>query len=367
MTIRRQFWVFIAALFFVQTAHAERLKDIVSVQGVRANQLVGYGLVVGLRGTGDSLRNSPFTSQSIKSMLDKMGVNVRGAESRTRNVAAVVVTAEMPPFIGRGSRIDVNVSSLGDASSLSGGSLIMTPLLAADRQVYAVAQGSVVVSGFATEGRAGSLTNGVPTSGRISNGAIIEREIHLDGRRLQTLKLELRNPDFATAVKVADVINQHSQNVFGRRIARAGNARMVEVERPAKMSATRLLAMIGQLNVQPDAPARIVVDERTGTIVIGKNVRISEVAVTHGNLTVRVTEEPAVVQPSPFSLGETATEDRTQIDAQQSTGQFAVVRGGDLQTLVNGLNKMGLKPPGIIAILQAIKSSGAMQAKLIVQ
>ncbi len=365
--MHKYIWLFLTGLLLTVPAHAERLKDIVSVQGVRSNQLVGYGLVVGLRGTGDSLRNSPFTSQSIKSMLDKLGVNVRATESSTRNVAAVVVTAEMPPFIGRGSRIDVTVSSLGDASSLSGGSLIMTPLLAADRQVYAVAQGSVVVSGFATEGRAASLTHGVPTAGRISGGAIIEREIHLDGRRLRTLKLELRNPDFATAVKVADVINGFTQNKFGRPLARAGNSRMVEVERPNNMSVTRLLAMIGQLTVRPDAPARIIVDERTGTIVIGKNVRISEVAVTHGNLTVRVTEEPAVVQPNPFSLGETAVEDRTRIDAQQNTGTFAVVKGGDLQTLVNGLNKMGLRPTGIIAILQAIKSSGAMQANLIVQ
>lgn len=348
-------------------AMAARLKDIISIQGVRSNQLIGYGLVVGLKGTGDSLQNSPFTAQSIRSMLDRMGVNVRGADTRTRNVAAVIVTAELPPFVNAGSRIDVTVSSLGDASSLAGGSLVMTPLLGANQKVYAVAQGSVAVSGFATQGRAESLTHGVPTTGRIANGAIVEQAppaIRAHGRRLQ---FELRNPDFVTAVAVERAINRFSRQRYGRNLAQAMNSRTIEATLPPRMSATEFISEIGTISVVPDTPARVVIDERTGTIVIGKNVGISTVAVTHGNLTVRVTETPRVSQPRPFSEGRTVVEDRTNIDARQETGNFAVVQGADLQTLVSGLNRMGLKPPGIIAILQAIKASGAMQAELVVQ
>ena len=348
-------------------ASAARLKDVISVHGVRSNQLIGYGLVVGLKGTGDTLRNSPFTAQSIRSMLDRMGVNIRGADSRTQNVAAVIVTAELPPFIGQGSRIDVTVSSLGDASSLAGGSLIMTPLLGPDQKVYAVAQGSVAVAGFSTTGQAATLTHGVPTTGRISNGAIVERETDMDGRHMRVLRLELRNPDFVTSVAVADEINKYTRARYGGAAARAANSRVIEVTKPRRVSATRFLAEIGKLEVEPDAPARVVIDERTGTIVIGQNVRISTVAVTHGNLTVRVTESSYVSQPAPFTEGTTEVERQTQIDAKQDVGNFAVVKGADLHTLVSGLNKMGLKPPGIIAILQAIKTSGALQAELVVQ
>jgi flagellar P-ring protein FlgI len=357
----------LAMVPLAESATAARLKDIVSVQGIRSNQLIGYGLVVGLKGTGDSLRNAPFTAQSIRSMLERMGVNVRGADTRTQNVAAVIVTAELPPFVTGGSRIDVTVSSLGDASSLAGGALVMTPLLGADQLVYAVAQGSVAVAGFSTEGRAASLTQGVPTTGRVANGAIVERVPPTPVAADRILKLELQNPDFVTAVNAASAINRF---VRARRIdttAHAVNSRTIAMKLPPRTSATEFLAQIGAIEVVPDTPARVVIDERTGTIVIGKSVSVSTVAVTHGNLTVRVNEAPRVSQPRPFTGGGTAIEERTQIDALQNTGNFAVVEGADLQTLVTGLNRMGLKPPGIIAILQAIKASGALQAELVVQ
>jgi flagellar P-ring protein precursor FlgI len=346
---------------------ATRIKDIISVQGVRANQLVGYGLVIGLNGTGDSLRNAPFTEQSLQSMLDRMGINVRNSKGRTRNVAAVIVTAELPAFIGRGSRIDVTVSSLGDATSLAGGSLVMTPLSGADNQIYAVAQGPLAVSGFSNTGKAETLTQGVPTTGRIPNGALIERDGPGRFADEKVLVLELRNPDFKTAVGVADAINAFTQERYGVRVAREDDLRSVTINRPFYVSAARFMAEIGELAVEPDVPARVVIDERTGTIVIGKDVKVSTVAVSHGNLTVRVTETPKTAQPLPFTSGETVVTPETQILADQTGGNLAIVRGTNLQTLVSGLNKIGLKPTGIIAILQAIKSAGALQADLVVQ
>lgn len=344
-----------------------RIKDIVSVQGVRANQLVGYGLVIGLNGTGDSLRNSPFTEQSLQSMLDRMGINVRNSKARTRNVAAVIITAELPAFIGKGSRIDVTVSSLGDASSLAGGSLILTPLTAADGQIYAVAQGPLAVTGFATGGKAETITQGVPTTGRIPNGGLIEREAPNTFAEEKHLVIELRNPDFNTAVSVADAINAHTQQRYGIKVARENDLRTISLLRPFYVGAARFMAEIGELPITPDAPARVVIDERTGTIVIGKDVQISTVAVAHGNLTVRVTETPKVSQPLPFSGGETIVTPETMVAAEQTGGNLAIVRGTNLQTLVGGLNRIGLKPTGIIAILQAIKTAGALQADLVVQ
>ncbi len=344
-----------------------RIKDIVTIRGVRANQLIGYGLVIGLNGTGDTLRNSPFTEQSLQSMLDRMGINVRNSKARTRNVAAVIVTAELPAFIGKGSRIDVTVSSLGDASSLAGGSLILTPLSGADNQIYAVAQGPLAVTGFVTQGKAESLTQGVPTTGRIPNGGLIEREGPGRFADEKVLVLELRNPDFSTAVGVADAINAYMHARYGIRVAREDDLRTVTLHRPFYLGAARFMAEIGELPVQVDAPARVVIDERTGTIVIGKDVQISTVAVAHGNLTVRVTESPKVSQPLPFSRGETVVTPETQVMAEQTGGNLAIVRGTNLQMLVGGLNRIGLKPNGIIAILQAIKSAGALQADLVVQ
>lgn len=344
-----------------------RIKDITMVQNVRDNQLIGYGLVIGLQGTGDSLRNSPFTEQSLRSMLDRLGINVRGQQLRSRNIAAVMVTATLPPFAGKGSRIDVTVSSLGDSSSLAGGSLVFTPLTGADGKVYAVAQGPLAVSGFTSSGDAENLTQGVPTSGRIPNGALIERQTRGQFEDIDELVLELRNPDFGTAVNVADVINAYAKKKYGRRVAREQDLRTVKLSKPQGLGAARFIAEIGDLFVEADAPARVIIDERSGTIVIGQDVKISTVAVTHGSLTVRVTEEPTVVQPEPLSQGETAIEDRTTIEARQNGGQLRIVGGANLNELVEGLNQMGLKPIGIIAILQAIKSAGALQAELVIQ
>jgi flagellar P-ring protein FlgI len=362
--------VLIGLLLLAATAPAEavtRLKDIAAVQGIRDNQLVGYGLVIGLAATGDSLRNSPFTEQSARSMLQRMGVGVPAGTIRSRNIAAVVVTATLPPFIGIGARIDVTVSSLGDASSLAGGSLILTPLIATDGKAYAVAQGPVAVSGFSSTGNAESLTQGVPTSGRIPNGALIERELTADFNAAPELLLQIRNPDFKTAIGIADAINGYAKGRYGMEIAMERDFRTVAVKRPAKLTASRLMAELGDLMVEPDSPARIVIDEKSGTIVIGDSVKLSPVAVTHGNLTVRVTETPAVSQPQPLSDGTTASEPSTTINAKQDGGQFAVLEGPNLERLVGGLNQIGLKPPGIIAILQAIKTAGALQADLVVQ
>ncbi|MFD1695815.1 flagellar basal body P-ring protein FlgI [Roseibium aestuarii] len=344
-----------------------RIKDIASLQGVRENQLVGYGLVVGLKGSGDSLRNAPFTEQSLQSMLDSLGVNVRENRLRTRNVAAVVVTANMPPFIGKGSRIDVSIASLGDATSLAGGTLIATPLLGADGSVYAVAQGAIAVSGFAEEGQAESLSQGIPTGGRVPNGALIERDLPATFARIPDLVLELKNPDFVTAVRITDTINRHSRERYGVTVAKERDYRTVDLVPPGKISLTRFIAEIESLRVSPDQVARVVVDERTGTVVIGRDVQITTVAITHGNLTVRITETPEVSQPLPFSNGQTVAVPNTSITAAQSGGQLALVGGTDLPTLVRGLNRIGLKPTGIIAILQAIKSAGALQAELVVQ
>lgn len=344
-----------------------RIKDITTVRGMRPNQLVGYGLVTGLKGTGDSLRSAPFTEHSVNSMLDRLGVNIRGLGARTRNIAAVMVTAELPPFAVNGSRIDVNVTSLGDASSLAGSTLLMTPLQGPDGEIYAAAQGSVTISGFEAKGQNEVVTHGVPTAGRIPGGALVERDAPGLPRASRALHLELKNPDFTTALAVVDAINEYGQESFRTNLARENGPGSIALDVPARLSASRFLAEIGVIEVAADAPARVIVDERTGTIVISKNVKISRVAVTHGNLTVRVTETPNVSQPQPFSKGQTTVTTDTTVKAAQENGSFAMVEGGDLQALVNGLNKMGLKPPGIIAILQAIKSAGALQADLIVQ
>jgi flagellar P-ring protein precursor FlgI len=344
-----------------------RIKDITAVQGVRANQLIGYGLVVGLNGTGDSLRNSPFTEQSLQSMLDQMGVNIRSTNARTRNIAAVLITADLPPFAGSGSRIDVTVSSLGDATSLSGGSLVMTPLSGADAAIYAVAQGPVQVSGFGVSGRAESVSQNVPTTGRIPNGALVEREVAgvLDDEG--ALVLELRNPDFGTAVRITDTINAFATEKYGRQVAREQDLRTVVLQRPLDVGAARFLAEVGELYTEADGPARVVIDERTGTVVIGRDVQIQTVAVSHGSLTVRITEGANVSQPEPFSEGQTVVVPESFVTVNQEGSNLAIMGGTNLETLVRGLNMMGLKPTGIIAILQAIKTSGALQAELVVQ
>jgi flagellar P-ring protein precursor FlgI len=346
---------------------ASRIKDIAQLQSARDNQLVGYGLVIGLQGSGDSLRNSPFTEQSIRAMLENLGIATQGGSARAKNVAAVIVTANMPPFVQSGARIDIDVSSMGDATSLSGGTLVMTPLKAADGQIYAVGQGSVIVSGFNAQGQAQQLTQGVPTSGRVPNGAIVERSVEAEFGDQSVLTLQLRNPDFSTAVRIADAINDYTGQRFRVRVAAERDARTVSIKKPKGISAARFYAEIENLVVESDTPARVVIDERTGTIVIGNDVRVSRVAISHGTLTVRISEAPRVVQPEPFSKGETAVEPFTAIDASRPDARVAVLDGPNLETLVSGLNRLGVKPDGIIAILQGIKSAGALQADLVVQ
>lgn len=346
---------------------AARLKDITSLQSMRDNALIGYGLVVGLQGTGDTLRNSTFTEQSLQSMLDRMGVNVRGGALRVKNVAAVIVTAELPAFISRGVRLDVSVASLGDASSLNGGTLLLTPLTGADGQTYAVAQGAVVSSGVAAQGQAESVSQGVPTGGRVPNGAVVEHEPPGALADAGPMVLELKNPDFKTAVAAADAINAYAAQRFHKPVARERDQRSIVLNKPASIGAARFLAEIGDLTVEPDTQARVIIDARTGTIVIGQDVRISTVAVTHGSINVRITETPIVSQPQPLSRGETVVVPQTSIETRQEGGQIAVLGGANLKTLVRGLNQIGLKPAGIIAILQTIKSAGALQADLVIQ
>jgi flagellar P-ring protein precursor FlgI len=359
------------AILFLSIATADaavRIKDIANLKGVRDNQIIGYGLVIGLKGTGDTLRNAPFTEQSLQSMLDNMGINIRGTSLRTRNVAAVVVTADLPPFAAGGSRMDVALSSLGDASSLMGGTLLMTQLRGADGEVYAVAQGAIAVGGYSIEGAAQTVSQGVPTSGRIPNGALIEREVQGRFYEMESLILELKNPDFVTATRIIDAINQYGQGRYRANLAFERDYRTIILSRPRSVAPVRFIAEIGELLVEPDTPARVVVDERTGTVVIGRNVQVSTVAVTHGNLSVRITEMPVVSQPSPFARrGETVVTPQTFIEANEPGAQVAILRGTDLQRLVRGLNQIGLKPTGIIAILQAIKAAGALQADLVIQ
>lgn len=368
--VRGRKWLLAGLLCLLLPAVAQpavRIKDITTVLGVRDNQLVGYGLVVGLNGTGDSMRASPFTEQSLRAMLERLGAKYARGASRSRNVASVLVTATLPPFARRGTRIDVNVSSLGDATSLAGGTLVLTPLKGADGKVYAVAQGSLVLSGFAAQGQAATVTEGVPTAARIPGGAIVERELTGDFHNKKLLVLALENPDFDTAERIAAAINAWSRKRFGKAIAAARDLRTVYVRRPPRVRVSRLLAEIGALKVMPDSPARVVIDERTGTVVIGHAVRISTVAVTHGNLTVRITEMPEASQPEPLSGGVTTVLPRTYINTEEKKANVAILQGASLEQLVAGLNRMGVKPKGIIAILQAIKSAGALQAELVVQ
>jgi flagellar P-ring protein precursor FlgI len=330
---------------------------------VRQNQLIGYGLVVGLNGTGDTLNNIPFTKQSLQAMLERLGVNIRGAQLRTGNVAAVMVTANLPAFGTQGTRIDVTVSALGDAKSLQGGTLLVTPLLGADGNVYAVAQGSLAIGGFQAEGDAAKITRGVPTVGRIANGAIIEREIEFQLNRLQQVRLALRNADFTTAKRIAAAVN----DFIGAPTAEPLDSSTVQVSVPKSFqgNVVSLLTEIEQLQIEPDLAAKIVIDERSGIIVMGRDVRVSMVAVAQGNLTVTISETPQVSQPAPFSRGETRTVARTRIGVQEEGKKLALVKEGvSLQQLVDGLNALGIGPRDLIAILQAIKAAGAIQADI---
>ncbi len=344
-------------------AAAARIKDIVNIEGVRDNQLVGYGLVVGLNGTGDGLNNSPFTKQSLQAMLERLGVNTRGENMRTANVAAVMVTANLPAFATQGSRIDVSIAALGDAKSLQGGTLLVTPLLGADGEVYAIAQGSVTINGFSAQGQAASVVSGVPTTGRISSGGLIEREIGFVLGAQRTLRLALRNPDLTTSRRVALAIN----DFIGTPCATPEDPATIRINLPRNFNGNivDLLTDIEQLVVETDLPAKIVIDENSGIIVMGKDVRVSTVAVAQSNLTVTIAENPKVVQPNPLSLGQTAVQPRTEINVDSAGSNLAMVRESvSLQELVDGLNALGISPRDLIAILQAIKASGALQAEI---
>src|SRR5476649_363938 len=340
-----------------------RIKDLANIEGVRQNQLIGYGLVVGLNGTGDTLNNIPFTKQSLQAMLERMGVNIRGATIRTGNVAAVMVTGNLPAFGTQGTRMDVTVSSLGDSKNLQGGTLLVTPLLGADGNVYAVAQGSVAIGGFQAEGEAAKITRGVPTVGRIANGAIIEREIEFALNRLPNVRLALRNGDFTTAKRIAAAVN----DFLGTRSAEPIDPSTVQLSIPAEFrgNVVAFLTEIEQLQVDPDLAAKIVIDERSGIIVMGRDVRVATVAVAQGNLTVTISESPQVSQPNPHSRGRTVVTPRTSIGVTEDGKKFAVVKDGvSLQQLVDGLNGLGIGPRDLIGILQAIKAAGAIQADI---
>lgn len=358
--------IFFTALLTTTAADAaSRIKDIAEFEGIRDNQLIGYGLVVGLNGTGDTIRNSPFTEQSLIGMLERLGVNVRGSQLQTKNVAAVMVTATLPPFSRQGSRIDVRVSALGDATSLQGGTLLVTPLLGADGEVYSVAQGSVSIAGFSASGQGQTVTRNVPTAGTIANGAIVEREIGFRLANMHQIRLALRNPDLTTARRVADAVNGHLR----ANAARVLDPSTIQVDPPAQFAGNIpiLLAELEQLRVEPDLTARVIIDETAGVIVMGENVRVNRVAIAQGNLTIRVTETPQVSQPTPFSQGgTTVTVPRTNIQVdEQKDRKLAVLDGGvSLQELVNGLNTLGVGPRDLISILQSIKAAGALQADI---
>ncbi len=348
-------------------ASPARIKDLVEVDGVRGNDLLGYGLVVGLNNSGDTLRNSPFTEDAIVNLLERLGVNVTGEQIRARNVAAVLVTATLPPFARAGGQVDVTVSAIGDARSLLGGTLVMTPLNAADGQIYAVAQGSIIAGGIVAEGEAETVTQGVPTSGLIPAGARVEREVAFDFTQMRDIRLALRNPDFTTAARIEAAINSN----VGARIATmldSGTVQLdlvsVGVDAPA-----RLMAQIENIEVVSATRARVVVDQRSGTIILGEDVRISRVAVTQGGLTLRVEETPLVVQPNPFANGQTVVIPRTNAEIEEDPGNgLALVETAvSLPQVVAGLNALGVSAGDMIDILKSIKAAGALHAEFIVQ
>jgi len=356
----------LALMLAANTASAQsRIKDIVDFEGVRDNMLVGYGLVVGLNGTGDGLNNSIFTRESLIGMLQRLGVNADDNALNTNNVAAVMVTATLQPFARSGTRIDVGVAAMGNASSLLGGTLLVTPLVGADGEVYAVAQGTLAVGGFAAQGAAETIIKGVPTSGRIANGAIVEREVPFSLGDMRRMNITLRNPDFTTARRVSRAINAF----VGLETTRVLDPGTVEMNVPDTYEGqiVELITDIEQLRVEPDQMARVVIDEQSGVIVMGENVRINEVAIAQGSLTIRITETPQVSQPQPFSnTGTTQEVPRTEITVDEGGDRrLAVLNTGvSLQEVVNGLNALGVGPRDMITILQAIKAAGALQAEI---
>ncbi len=357
--------VLFSAATGVATAQV-RIKDIADVEGVRDNQLVGYGLVVGLNGTGDRLDSAVFTRKSLIGMLERLGVNTRDQEAKlqTKNVAAVMVTANLPAFARTGGRIDVAVSALGDAKDLTGGTLLVTPLLGADGEVYAVAQGALATGAIAARGAAGSVTRNVPTAARIANGATVEREVPFQLGSKPVLRLGLRNADLTTARRMADAINR-ALGTGGGGGARATDQRTVSVALDGR-DAIDVLGRIEDLTITPDMPAIVVIDEASGTIVMGAGVRISTVAIAQGNLTIRVSETPQVSQPEADSGGRTVVTPRTSIQVDDGGDKrLGILRGGvTLRDLVASLNALGVGPRDMISILQSIKAAGALQADL---
>ncbi len=343
---------------------ASRIKELAQLEGVRANQLVGYGLVVGLNGTGDS-SITQFTNQSLANMLEQLGLIVDRSRVKVDNVAAVIVTAELPPFARTGSRIDVTVSSIGDAEDIAGGTLLMTPLKGPDGQVYAIAQGSMVVGGLAFGGKAAKVQKNHPTAGRIPGGALVEREVPFDFSAQRELNYRLKDFDFTTVSRMTAAVNRH----FGLKIAAAldgGSMRVVPP--PAYQGQTvEFVAELERLEVVPDTIARIVVNEKTGTIVMGEKVRISTVAVSHGNLNLVISESAEVSQPNPLGQGQTVVIPQTSVDISEDKGNLVVMEMGvSIGDVASALNAIGATPRDLIAIFQAIKAAGALYADLVV-
>ncbi|MFK7834711.1 MAG: flagellar basal body P-ring protein FlgI [Sulfitobacter sp.] len=367
--MRRILLTCLSLVLCVNTALANpvRIKDLVDFDGVRGNDLVGYGLVVGLNGSGDGLRNAPFTEDIMTNILERLGVNVTGEQFRPKNVAAVLVTATLPPFARAGGQIDVTVSAIGDASSLMGGTLVMTPMNAADGEIYAVAQGTIIAGGAAAEGDGGRVVQGVPTSGTIPSGARVEREIAFELRTLDDLRLALREADFTTAGRIEQAINLN----FGRQVALMLDSGTVQLDIPGMRmrSVAHALSRIENIQVEPERKARVVVDQRSGTIVMGEDVRISRVAVSQGNLTLRIQEEPIVIQPNPFTAGQTVVVPRTNaaIEEEPGIGLAEVREGTSLSEVIAGLNALGVSPRDMIDILKSIKAAGALHAEFVVR
>ena len=351
-------------LSYVTCASGARIKDIASLKGVRSNQLIGYGLVIGLDGTGDSTQTK-FTTQTLVNMMERLGIHALSDKVKVSNVAGVMVTASLPPFAKKGSTLDVLVSSIGDAKSLQGGTLVMTPLKGADNNVYAIAQGALLVGGFASSGAAGGgVSKNHPTVARIPGGALIEREVPFDFNSLKDITIALDNPDFTTALRVSNAINSQMKAISATPV----DAGTVKINIPGNYDGNHvsLVASLEQIEIQPDTQAKIVLSERTGTVIMGEKVMISPVAIAHGNLSVEIKEKKNVSQPAPFSQGQTVTTPETDVNISEEKKQLLVVspEKADLGSVVKALNAIGVSPRDLITVFQAIKASGALQAEL---
>ena len=351
----------LAVLASAPQGEAVRIKDIASFSGVRDNQLIGYGLVVGLSGTGDKT-SSVFTMRSMVNMLERMGVSVDMRQMKPKNVAAVMVTAKMPVSAKPGTRLDVTVSSLGDATSLLGGVLLQTPLTGVDGKIYGLAQGSMTLGGFTVEGEAASATKNITTVGMIPGGALVERSVPFEFNDQDKLTLHLRQPDFSTSMQIAERLNA----AMGGQFANAIDGASVDLNVPAEYrgNLVPLMASVENIENTPDSPAKVVVDEKTGTVVLGRDVRISRAAVAHGNLSVLITEYQDVSQPGPFSSGDTVVTPQTEINVNEQNRRLMMVEGATLQELVDGLNAIGATPRDLITILRTLKTAGALHAEL---